>query len=200
MPDALPSVARYLDSLPAGIRSYPDCLVKAAVLRNEADPKPLGPEVPLPPEVRALVDHPPPVTVWVPEVHYTVSVLATREVHFPGADTGAFAAWMHERNVRLLRTPLYRALFFVLSPERLLAGVAQRWSMFRRGTELRLASSGEGRAELVLRTPPHLYPPIQAVAAAAAFAAALEAVGARRVRVDGDLRGPTEVVFRGTWG
>jgi uncharacterized protein (TIGR02265 family) len=137
--------------------------------------------------------------VWVPEVHYTVSVVATREVHFPGADDRAFAAWVHERNVRLLRAPLYRALFFLLSPERLLAGMEQRWGTFRRGTELHLEAQSAGHVELVLRTPPHLYPPIQAVAVSGAFLAALQAAGARKARVEGELRGSTEVVFRGTW-
>jgi uncharacterized protein (TIGR02265 family) len=32
-----------------------------------------------------------------------------------------------------------------------------------------------------------------------AFLAALQAAGARKARVEGELRGSTEVVFRGTW-
>lgn len=200
MLDTLPSVARYLEKLPGGLASYPECLVKASVLRNSADPRVLGPEVPLPPEVRAILDHPPPVSVWVPEVHYTVIMLATHEVHFPGADPEAFIAWVHARNVHLLSTPLYRALFLVLSPERVLHGLEKRWGSFRRGTELQVVRAEGQAAELRLRTPPHLYAQVSVWAMGAALRAGLVAAGARLARVEGELRGSGEVRFHASWG
>jgi hypothetical protein len=199
MLDALPSVARYLEKLPAGLASYPECLVKASVLRNSADPRVLGPEVPLPPEVRALLDHPPPVSVWVPEVHYTVIQLATHEVHFPGPDPQAFITWVHARNVQLLSTPLYRALFLVLSPERVLLGLEKRWGSFRRGTQLQVLRADSRTADLLLRTPPNLYAQVSVWAMGAALRAGMVAAGAKPARLEGELRGTDEIRFHAIW-
>src|SRR4051812_19645757 len=184
MLQTLPSVTRYLEKLPAGVASYPGCAVKASVVRSCVDSRPLGPEVPLPPEVRALVERPPLVSAWVSEVHYIVVMLTIREVHFPGADPAPFTAWVHERNVQLLSAPLYRALFFLLSPERLFNGLARRWGVFRRGSELHLLRLIPGEVDLTLRTPPNLYVTTIAQAVAAALCAALEHAGARHARVE----------------
>jgi len=199
MRDLSPSITSYLDRLPVGVASYPECLVKASVFRNALAVKPLGPEVALPPEVRALVDHPPPVSVWIPEVQFNVITLAVRDTHFAADDLDGYLAWVLDQNRKLLGTPLYRALFLLVSPERLLLGLEKRWGTFRRGTELRLHRQAPGEVELRLVTPPFLHSQLAMEGLAMAFRAAVERAGARDARVTGDVISSTEIGYNLTW-
>ena len=135
----LPSVDRYLETLPKGAASYPECCVKASVLLSMLAAKPLRTDVALPSALLALVDNPPALTEWIPEVHFNAVVLWVWEVHFGGRDLESYRAWSLDHNRRLLGAPLYSVLFLVLSPDRLLNGMNNRWSAFRRGTELQIA-------------------------------------------------------------
>lgn len=199
MPTDLPTVTRYLDALPRGVDSYPDCTVKASVVRNAIEAHPLGPEVPLVPALRALVDHPPPVSVWIPEVHLNAVSLAILDVHFSGTMLEAYRDAIYEQNCRLFGTALYRALFFVLSPERLFNGLQKRWGSFRRGTEARLVQRSQGAAEVRVDVPAHLTPEPSAQAMAQALRAGLDCAGAKRTRVEGAVLTPTEVAYRARW-
>lgn len=200
MSPLLPSVARYLEQLPEGDASYPDCTVKASLLRNALGARPLGPEVPLPPAVRALVAHPPPVSVWIPEVQFNAVSIAIRDVHFPGPALDAYLAWVYDQNRRLFTAALYRALFFVLSPERLLVGMEKRWGSFRRGTEARVVERSSSTVEIRVTTPPFLTNEITVRGLAAAMQSAIDCAGARRSHVEGAQLSPTEVAYRGRWG
>jgi hypothetical protein len=195
----LSSVASYLETLPDGERSYPECQVKASVLRSSLDERPFGRDVPLPPALRALVDHPPPVSVFIPEVLFNCTMLAVHEVHFPPPLDAGYLDWVYERNVRLLKAPLYRALFLVLSPERLLVGLEKRWASFRRGSELRLVRQEPRDIELHILTPPHLYPTLVAQGMMQALRAALTCAGGRSVRADGEQLSPTTLACRLRW-
>jgi uncharacterized protein (TIGR02265 family) len=195
----LSSVAAYLETLPAGADSYPECSTKASLLRNAVESRPLGPAVPLPPALRALVDHPPPVTAWVPEVLFNALMLAIREVHFDPSDVEGFLAWVYEQNRKILSTPLYRVLFFVVSPERLLVGMEKRWSSFRRGTEARLVRLGDRDVEIHVTSPPNLYAPQTVQGMAAALRATIDCAGAKRAAVEGTVKSSTEVVYRLRW-
>lgn len=195
----LPSVAAYLDLLPAGAASYPECSIKASLLRNAIESRPLGPEVPLPKELRALVEHPPPVTGWMPEVLFNALMIAIREVHFAPGDLDGFLAWVYAQNQKLLSTPLYRVLFSVVSPDRLLVGMEKRWSSFRRGTEAHIVRLGPRDVELVVRAPPNLYAVQSVQGMAAALRATITCAGAKDARVDGVLKTSTEVVYRMRW-
>jgi hypothetical protein len=194
-----PSVDRYLATLPNGLASYPECCVKASVLRNTLGSKPLGPDVELPLALRRLVDHPPPLTEWIPEVHFNAVSLAIREVHFNPRSLDDYLAWTFEQNRKLLSTPLYRVLFLLLTPERLLSGMQNRWSAFRRGTELQIVSRAAGRVELRLRHPAFLYPALSSQGMSAAFQAAMEHAGAKQARVEVASPGSTETTFLATW-
>jgi uncharacterized protein (TIGR02265 family) len=195
----LPIVAAYLAKLPGGADAFPECSVKASLVRNALDDRPLSPDVPLPAPVRALVDRPPPVSVWVPEVHFHVVMLAILEAHFGGRSDAGYLAWVHDQNARVLSTPLYRVLFLVVSPERLVVGMQQRWGAFRRGTEPRLVTRGPRDVELRVHSPPHLYGPLNVEGMSHALRAAVECAGARDARVEGEIASPTEVVYRFRW-
>jgi len=173
---------RYLASLPRGVESYPEAQVKASVYRDGLDSFDLAREVEgLPEPVAELILDPLPVTAWVPEVHSLSVLLALRDRLFEPGPEGLdrYEHWVFERNLRLLRRPLYRALFLLISPERLLSGVERRWSAFRRGTSARVVASGPGFAEIVISHPPKLYDQTVHRGLAGALRAAAAAAGAR---------------------
>lgn len=135
MVERLPSVDRYLERLPRGLSSHPECQVKASVYRDALASHGLESVISeLPRELRELVLEPPPVSSWVPEVYANSIMMAIRDVHFEPGTVGvtAYSEWTRQRNLLLLTRPLYRALFLLLSPERLLKGLQRRWGAFRR--------------------------------------------------------------------
>ncbi len=193
------SIATYLSTLPNGVASYPECSVKASVLRHNVASKGFGPEIELPPAVRKLVDSPPPVTEWIPEVHFNVAMLAIHEVHFGGRSVDEYRAWVYAQNRKLLAAPLYRVLFAVLSPERLLRGIEKRWGAFRRGTEFSVVVEAPGRAELRIRSPAFHYPAPMTLGMSMALQAGLDSAGARNSLVEVVSHSSTECVFSARW-
>ncbi len=187
MQERFPTVTSYLARLPRGIASYPDVTVKASVYRDALDSLALDDCLDdLPAELGELVRHRLPVTAWLPEVHSLAMLIAIRDRHFAPTAAGldSYEAWVFERNVRLLSRPLYRALFLLLNPERLLSGVERRWSAFRRGTAARLVERSGGAAEVEISHPPNLYDACVGRGMCGAFRAAATAAGGRNVRAD----------------
>jgi hypothetical protein len=195
----LPSLERYLAALPGGIDAYPHCLAKASVARD-AMQRTLPPSAELPAPLRTLIEQPPPVTAWIPEVHQNALMLAILDTHFDETDFDGFFAWILDRNRRLFSSPLYRALFFVLSPQRLLGGFQRRWSTFRRGTTLAIERSDDRGARARLTSPPHLHTKTSARGLGIGFQAALERAGGSDVDVDIPFQSPTETIYEISWG
>lgn len=198
MPVSLPTVFEYLAALPRAEASHPECCVKASLIRNAIEAKPLGAEIELPPGVRALVDAPPPVSVWVPEVHFNVVMHAIRDAHF-GGRRDEFLSWVYTQNRQLLSTTLYRAIFLVLSPERLLVNMEKRWASLRCGTTLSHRRLAAKDLALEVRTPAHLYSTPVAEGMATAIRAAIDSAGAQRSSVEPRIVSPNEVQFRVQW-
>ncbi|MBL8683546.1 MAG: hypothetical protein JNK05_30530 [Myxococcales bacterium] len=198
MPPSLPTVVEYLSALPAGDASHPQCMVKASLVRNALADKPLGAELVLPAAVRALVDSPPPVSVWIPEVHFNVVMHAIRDGYF-GGRRDEFLSWVYTQNRQLLSTTLYRAVFLVLSPERLLVNMEKRWASLRCGTTLTHERFAAKDLELTVRTPPHLYSTAVAEGMATAVRAAIDSAGTKSSEVEHHLVSATEVRFRVRW-
>lgn len=199
MSGALTSVRYYMSQLPRGAHSHPECSVKASLIHNATMSCPLGRDVELPPPVRDLVDHPPPVSIWIPEVHFNIVMLAIFDTYFARSGAGGFQEWVYSQNLKLFQTALYRALFWVMSPIHLLQGMERRWHSFRRGSELRYVSHAARDIELRLTVPPGLYVPICVMGMSAALRASIDSAGAKRSQVLGELLSPTEVVYRLTW-
>ena len=196
---ALPTVASYLERLPGGISAYPECKVKGSIIADAIGDTKFGSELPLPAVVRSLIDSPPPVSVWIPEVHLNVLMLTVFDSHFGRDNVASYLNWIYERNRRLLSTMLYRALFFVLSPERLLLGVEKRWAVFRRGTTLTVQHHEPRNVELHVTAPPYLHTGMTTHGISAALRAAVDCAGAAETKVVGELRSPSLVVYRVTW-
>ena len=192
----------YLARLPDGIASYPEMLTKGAIIRTilaEA-PRPLTEAVGLPLRVQELARTPPSASSWVTEVEGWAVVLAVHEHCFAGPDGRTrFWTWGHAMNLQLFRSPLYRILFTVLSPERLWVGAARRWSAFHRGTVVSDVTCTTGVASFRLTTPPYVMPEVGRLGLTSAFHAALEIAGGKAVQVTGAVESPETSRFHATW-
>ncbi len=142
----------------------------------------------LPTRVGELARNLPPVSAWIPEVVVMTYMIALRDVHFPppGGDA-AYARWTYDRNRRLLGGRLYRALFLLVSPERLFNHVGGRSGRIRRGSTLELVEHRLGYAKLQTHYPSFLHDESLALGMRAAFRAAAELAGAKWIEMEPPL-------------
>lgn len=138
----------------------------------------------LPARLAHWVKHPPLASEWVPEVHQLALLLAAMDAHFDrhGGEK-AFFEWIFACSKRLISGPLYRVLFYVVSPERLIRNLGQRWGALRTGTTMSVLSSGPGSAVIELDHPPILYTPLLIETRAWSIRAVLSCTGAKDTRV-----------------
>jgi hypothetical protein len=194
---ALNYLSAYVAALPKGLDSHPECKAKASVSRTVIT-RGLFNGVTLPAPLQALIDAPPPVTSWIPEVHHNALMSALVDTHFKGNEE-AFFGWVREANRALFRGPLYRMMFFLLSPDRLLNGLSRRWEQFRQGSTLELLDNTASSAVLRLTAPMDLHSSQSAKGLAIAFAIALECSGARKPTVELDHMTRGQLVYVGKW-
>ncbi|MCA9718582.1 MAG: hypothetical protein KC468_28180, partial [Myxococcales bacterium] len=156
-PDVYPTVARYLEALPRGLASYPECVNKASLLRSALDVHPLHGARPsaLPSALLELIRRPPLVSTWIPAVHDLAIKLVIFDAHFGSID--AFERFAYDAQLALFDGPLYRFSMRRLGPQRLLRRVPTRWRHFHRGTTLTLERVEPGRAALLHDAPAGLY-------------------------------------------
>lgn len=197
-----PTMGAYIAQLPDGLASHPHLTAKGSIIRSMlADaPYPLGTGLGLPASVEELVRNPPSTNDWVPEVVLWAMAAGIYDLGFATrGGLAAYSAWAHGMNRRLLRSPAYRILFSVLSPERLFVGAAQRWSAFHRGTLMADIAATRGEGSFRLTTPPLVLSEIGRVSLTAAFRAALDLAGATSVEMRAELESSTTTLFTATW-
>lgn len=177
----------YLSSLPEGLRSLPRAQIKGNILDEQLEwLRELG--VPLDPRVAGAVRSAQPLgrsMEWVSEVVCNAISLNAYE-GYPSE-----AAWtraVYERQQRIFRTPLYRALMLVLSPTLMTMGAQQRWGAYRRGSELTVEKwQKSGPTMLTFATltyPPGLYTPLLLRGLGGMLRAAIEAAGAKESQLE----------------
>lgn len=196
------TVDAYLARLPNGLASYPEVLVKGSVIRSSVENLPDGARTIATgmPEIDALVTDPPAVSAWVPQVHHCLLLASIYDRFFSvaGGQT-AFDAWVYDRNRQLFRSPAYKILFAVVSPERLIVGLANRWSAFRRGVAVEVVERRGSAGTLAMRYPPYVMDALTLRGIAVALRAALDAGGAEQAFVTVTEPGPTEARFSVRW-
>jgi hypothetical protein len=191
-----PLLARYVDGLPAGLASYPEAQAKGSVVRTLVSTTPVRVHPhELPAELGGLIERLPLPTAWVSEVQLNALGLAYQDVMSPSVhDT-----WVWDRNRRILTNPLYKILFWMISPERLFVGLPHRWSAFRRGTEMALVDQSVGRARLRLTYPKNLHDSATLANVCIAGRVVAEAAGARSSAMAVEECTPTSAVFAISW-
>lgn len=196
-----PTAAAFVRGLPSGFDSYPACLVKGSVMRELVLTQAFA-EIALsvPDPLKVYVEQPPIATAWVSEVHFHVMIHAVADRFAKkGQPHAAFIEWVDKQNRLLFAHPLYRVIFFVMSPERLFKAADKRWSALRRGTSLEILSTGARSAEFKVTHPPRLYTPLMAEVRASSFRIAAECAGAKNPTVTLAPCPPGETRFVARW-
>jgi hypothetical protein len=199
---AFPGLESYLERLPRGLDSYPEVCVKGAFVRRMLGqaPRPLREGMGLPPVLEQLVVRMPGPNDWVPVAHQCGLALCVYDLNFANnGGLAAYGAWTIEVQRRLLGSALYRILFAVMSPERLLVGATHRWSAFNRGMNLEAITSSNGRGAFRLKRPPHLLPALSLVGYGASFRAGLELCGAMDIVVQRHDESPSSTLYEYQW-
>lgn len=180
-----PETAAYVAKLPQGLASHRQCEVKGSVVREIAASidAPVGATLPAP--MRALIADPPSVSAWVSEVPLNALILVQHELlKERTGDPSAMIQHAFDSTRALLSTPLYKILFFVMSPERLLRGIDKRWGALRRGTFLEAIEHTHNVARIRVHFPANHYNQTLLAIRAASVRAALVCAGGRDARVD----------------
>jgi hypothetical protein len=151
-----PRLSAYLDLVPDGLASYPDCQAKGSVLRHVAEQGRLreAPAGALPARLHGAIVAPALDGEWVPEVALVATVLAAAD-HL-GLDDDAFLAWIGPVN-RALFSAIHGLVLSVLTPEFAARNAASYWKMFHRGTTLAPERVGDRHWLLHLRYPGALF-------------------------------------------
>lgn len=186
----------WLAGLPHGLDSYPECQVKGSLLRRLAKSQTLQPHADkLPAELCAWLASPPLVSVWVPEVHLFAMLHALRDLVY---DEPALHAFLSAGIERMISSPIYRIMFLVVSPKRLLHGIGRRWDQFHRCTTMTVLRDYESAIDVRVDHPAGLYSDTIRGLTAATFLTAVTAAGGRGYRVEAmhDESTPTTSVFR----
>jgi uncharacterized protein (TIGR02265 family) len=189
-------LARYLGGLPQGLDSYASCLAKGSVFRAMVEGAGLDAGR-LPAPLRRYLVEPPIPSEWLPEAHLAALVLSAADQL--ELDDEALFAWARVRNRGLFEGTLYRALMALVPPTRLARFAPMRWAAFHRGTTLELGRVADDGLRAHLAFPPGLFDATVLVAYRAAFAAALEASGARHVEVEAEEVTSTAAHYRVRW-
>jgi hypothetical protein len=191
----------YLRKLHAGLATHPNSLMKASLVRNALASRPLSDSVlrGLPPGLEETLRNPPPASTWLPVTHVVGTLLAIAD-HYE-LDDRAFLAWRREQYQSLLGGPLYRVLFAVMSPEKLVAGAAHKWrSLTKDSLVLERVETARGAAEIVVSWPAHLLPALVARSLMEGVRAALELSGATRPSLEMHDLTPTGARYALRWG
>lgn len=194
-----PRLSSYLEALPASLDSLPEYVSKATLIRSVLESRQVPParREQLPEVLRALMEHPPPVSSWIPTVRSHAAMLAVFDATFETVDE--FERFAHVQQRRLFSGPLYRILFTLGSPAFLLRGLAARWGALHRGTSVDVTVHASRRATVTLESPPGLWEPVPLRGVAAGLRAVVEMSGEGEVEVEVVLSDSGTAVFEVRW-
>lgn len=195
--DRYPRLADYLDGLPEGLGSYPECESKGSLLASSLD----GHDIDdlcrgLPPPLVALIREPPPAGVWVSAAMTDAVFHAVCDRHYPSEI--AVLRWTYERTVSMAKHPVYRTMLRVPGPKVLMRIGAKAHGLLQRGTELEL-ELGDSDAEIRLTFPPRLHVGLNLVANVALWRGLTEITGGEDVRCKMTSSSSTEARYALHW-
>jgi hypothetical protein len=196
-----PGASAYLQSLPAGLNSFPNCRVRALVFEHIGRRYPeLSRAVP-PGPLAALLGSALDSSSWVPEVVGQVANLMLRDACLESDE--AYCDWTYEVSLVSFEKPLLRQLMRLMSPGLLVFGAAKRWGAVHSGTELTTSgvrNDGE-QSEVTgrLRFPPGLFPDLFLMGLCPAFRAALSMARGRDIQVKLEGRTATAADYLVSW-
>lgn len=193
-----PRLAGYLESLPKGLASYPECRAKGSIFRTAFEGRAWNDEyATLPLALRTVLEEPPLPNAWIPE---TVSVAAHHAVaDVEGMTDEGVIAWGEASLGRLARSPMYRVVSFVASPQLLLKSAPLSWKLLHQGMTLRVQTSATA-ARLELEHPAKVWTELVHRVTAAAFRTIIGLAGGQKPTVELARVGATGGVYEAAWG
>ncbi len=199
MLEGFPALSEYIEGLPEGLSSHPECKSKASIYRALLEGSPLSDEAiaSLPDVLQPLAIKPAPVSSWVPEVHSHALMLAVYDRNFSGLS--AFAKHAYDRQRAMLEGPLYAFAFRLAGPMLLVKTAALRWRLFHRGMRVAVVDPGDGRGKFRLDYPVGIYEPILLRTLAEALRAAMDMCSGGGAVVDIGEASPTHAVLDFLW-
>jgi hypothetical protein len=130
-----PKTDAYIDSLPDGLDSFPECLIRTDLYDNTLEELPDVRKVPIVEQTLRQYKG----RKWMPEIYGSIINHGIRDACF--ASDRAYFEWLESFNGKIFQRPTYKAVVMLLSTQLLLMGAAQRWSSFHKGTHLEIAAS-----------------------------------------------------------
>ena len=192
-----PHLADYLAKLPNGLQSYPKCLAKGVLVRSAVeDHRFSGALGTLPPTLKAAIETPPPVSVWVPATISDATFYVVVDTHYQTKDK--MLAWIDRRTLALARSSMYRMLVKATKPGTFLKLAAKVHTLFQRGTDLEVRP-GEGYADVRLSHPPHLHGGFNHLSNVALFRSLIATTGGKDVKAEMTASTATEARYHVTW-
>ncbi|HEY3448693.1 MAG TPA: hypothetical protein VGK67_20210 [Myxococcales bacterium] len=198
MNGGLRRVHAYLQALPNGVASYPECRAKASVYREALAWRPLPKTIAgLPPELLELVASPPPMSAWISEVQAMAMGLAIADHH--GLSDREFVTMIYDLGRTLLNSPTYRYLMTADDLGAMLKHAHVRWTAMHQGIGLKADEVGEHGCAFQMTFPARLYDELLLKAYAATFRAGLDMTGKAGIEVELTGFGDTSAQFAARW-
>jgi len=173
-------MALYIEALPRGLDSYPECRIKAGLCREVVASFPRPPKR-LPAALAELVGAMPPVSSWISEVHHQAVIEATVDEFYSSRES--YLDFAYECQRRLFSARIYSPLLQLISPERLLRQAAKRWGNFHRGSTLEVLRGDKKSATIRVHHPGGLFSVTGLRSLAEGFRAAINASRAKQCDV-----------------
>ena len=150
----------YLQALPDGLASYPQCQTKASSFRSFTDymieASGRGFLAELPQEVRDLVDRPPEFSAWVPSVHWNLLLAAYLDAS--SKSDQEVLQWYYDSQLNFFTSKVYAPLFKVMTPAIILRGAKSRFSNFHTAVDVSVERWTNKNFDVRLAFPDHLLP------------------------------------------
>lgn len=154
--DAFPRLQAYVNSLPDGFQSFPECQGKASLFAIALQLQPVTNLPPgVPPHLQKYFDTKLPPNQWVPELDYCLFSLLMAEIH--NWDNVGMRRFWNRVMDHINNSAMYGLLFRFLSARMLVTTVASRWSSFHKGTTCVAEKTAEGLV-ITLGWPAGLFP------------------------------------------
>ena len=196
-PTRFPTLCAYLESLPEGLDSHPECRSKASIMASSFEHE-LAPDVVerLPAVLVELIETPPPPSVWIPAVCSDALFHVVCDTHYPEVED--MLAWVERRTRMMAAHKMYQALMRIAGPKILLRSAAAAHGLFQKGTDLD-AEIRESGARLILSYAPYLHSSLNTLSNVPLWRTVIEITGGQNVVVERTEHTARRAVYECDW-